>query len=52
MSEIDILNIVTESMRLIYANMHNVPIVDIAYSLQYLPILGDEKKINRFLLRL
>lgn len=51
-TDVDILNMMTESLRMIYVNMQLVPIVDIAYSLQFLPILGDENKITRYLSRL
>lgn len=38
-------------MRAIYASMHRVPIVDIAFSLELLPLLEDDRKIARYLAR-
>ena len=37
---------------MIFMDMQNVPIVDLAYSLEFVHILGDERKIQRYLSRM
>ena len=38
---LDLPQILKQSLRIIYSNMHNVPIVDLAFSLDCLPVLQD-----------
>lgn len=37
---------------MIFLDMQNVPIVDLAYSLEFVHILSDERKIQRYLSRM
>ena len=52
MDEVDCLLIVKQSLRTIYSNMQNTPIVDLAFSLHYVSVLDDERKARKFLARL
>ena len=49
---LDLIQIVKQALRIVYSNMHNVPVVDIAFALQCLPVLQDSKTIQKFTLRL
>ena len=40
------------SVRVAYNNIRNLPLVDVAMSLRYLVLLNDEKKVQKFLVKL
>lgn len=44
--------ILKRCLRHIYSNMHNVPVVDIALSLECLPLLHDASSIEKFTMRI
>ena len=46
------MDIVHHCMRLIFPSMQHVPIVDIAFSLDFVPLLEDERKMRRYISRL
>lgn len=51
-AEVDVPGIIVESLRLIYGQMQQVPMVDLAFSLKFVRILDSEKKARRYLSRL
>ena len=43
-----LVSILQHCLRLTYINMSKLPVVDVAFSLEFVPMLDDQKKMRRY----